>query len=112
MASPLSVLAIFGRLVTKRLPGITAWTLGAGWAVENTLTATIAESVCEIRVSETEFDPATAPAVQGDTIGWTIMSGDSHRLKDRSGMGLFDSGRLRPVLHSNIHSTRPDLSRD
>ena len=60
----------------------------------NTLTATIAESVCEIQVSETGFDPATAPAVQGDTIGWTIVSGDSHRLKDRSGMGLFDSGTL------------------
>ena len=76
------------------LSGITAWTPGAGWAVGNTLTATIAESVCEIQVSETGFDPATAPAVQGDTIGWTIVSGDSHHLKDRSGMGLFDSGTL------------------
>jgi len=76
------------------LSGITAWTPGAGWAVGNTLTATIAESICEIQVSETGFDPTTAPAIQGDTIGWTIVSGDSHRLKDRSGMALFDSGTL------------------
>ena len=79
------------------LSGITAWTPGAGWAVGNTLTATIAESICEIQVNETGFDPATAPAVQGDTIGWTIVSGDSHRLKDPSGMALFDSGTLAAV---------------
>jgi len=29
------------------LAGITAWPSGAGWAVGNTLTSTIAESVCE-----------------------------------------------------------------
>jgi plastocyanin len=76
------------------LSGITAWTPGTAWAVGNTLTATIAESVCEIQVSETGFVPTTAPAIQGDTIAWTIVSGDSHRLKDSSGMRLFDSGAL------------------
>ena len=76
------------------LSGITAWAPGAAWAVGNTLTATIAESVCEIQVSETGFVPTTTPAIQSDTIAWTIVSGDSHRLKDSSGMRLFDSGAL------------------
>jgi hypothetical protein len=55
------------------LSGITAWTPGAAWAVGNTLTATIAESVYEIQVSETGFAPTAAPAIQGDTIAWTII---------------------------------------
>src|SRR5207249_3355941 len=44
------------------LAGITALSPGTGWAVGNTLTTTIAESVCEIQVSDTGFIPKAAPA--------------------------------------------------
>ena len=74
------------------LAGITAWPLGTGWAVGNTLTTTIAESVCEIQVSDTGFIPKAAPANLGDTVGWTITGSAAHQLVDASGMGLFDSG--------------------
>ena len=74
------------------LSGITAQPAGAAWAVGNTLTATIAESVCEIQVSEAGFIPETASATLGDTVGWTIVGSSSHRLVDASGMHLFDSG--------------------
>jgi plastocyanin len=77
------------------LAGITAWSPGAGWAVGNTLTTTIAESVCEIEVSSAGFVPAAASAVQGDTVGWTVTGGDA-QLVDASGMALFDSGSRAP----------------
>ena len=78
------------------LAGITAWSPGAGWAVGNTLTGTIAESVCEIQVSDAGFIPKAAPAILGDTVGWSVTGSDSHRLVDASGMGLFDSGSRAP----------------
>ena len=78
------------------LSGITAQPGGAAWAVGNTLTATIAESVCEIQVSEAGFIPETASADLGDTVGWTIIGSSSHRLVDASGMQLFDSGSRAP----------------
>jgi plastocyanin len=78
------------------LSGITAQPGGAAWAVGNTLTATIAESVCEIQVSEAGFIPEAASASLGDTIGWTITGSNSHRLVDASGMHLFDSGSKAP----------------
>ena len=74
------------------LSGITAQPAGAAWAVGNTLTATIAESVCEIQVSEAGFVPKAASATLGDTVGWTITGSGLHRLVDASGMQLFDSG--------------------
>jgi plastocyanin len=78
------------------LSGITAQPGGAAWAVGNTLTATIAESVCEIQVSEAGFIPEAASASLGDTVGWTIIGSSSHRLVDASGMQLFDSGSRAP----------------
>jgi plastocyanin len=78
------------------LSGITAQPAGAAWAVGNTLTATIAESVCEIQVSEAGFIPETASATLGDTVGWTITGSSLHRLVDASGMQLFDSGSRAP----------------
>ena len=78
------------------LSGITAQPAGAAWAVGNTLTATIAESVCEIQVSEAGFVPEAASATLGDTVGWTITGSSSHRLVDASGMQLFDSGSRAP----------------
>jgi plastocyanin len=78
------------------LSGITAQPGGAAWAVGNTLTATIAESVCEIQVSEAGFVPETTSADLGDTVGWTIIGSSSHRLVDASGMQLFDSGSRAP----------------
>src|SRR5438094_691027 len=78
------------------LSGITAQSGGAAWAVGNTLTATIAESVCEIQVSEAGFVPEAASATLGDTVGWTITGSSSHRLVDASGMQLFDSGSRAP----------------
>ena len=78
------------------LSGITAQPGGAAWAVGNTLTATIAESVCEIQVSEAGFVPEAASATLGDTVGWTITGSSSHRLVDASGMQLFDSGSRAP----------------
>jgi plastocyanin len=78
------------------LSGITAQPAGAAWAVGNTLTGTIAESVCEIQLSEAGFFPRAASAILGDTVGWTITGGSSHRLVDASGMQLFDSGSRAP----------------
>jgi len=78
------------------LSGITAQPAGAAWAVGNTLTATIAQSVCEIQVSEAGFVPKAASATLGDTVGWTIIGSSSHRLVDASGMQLFDSGSRTP----------------
>jgi len=78
------------------LSGITAQPAGAAWAVGNTLTATIAESVCEIQVSEAGFVPKAASATLGDTVGWTITGSSSHRLVDASRMQLFDSGLRAP----------------
>jgi plastocyanin len=74
------------------LSGITAQPGGAAWAVGNTLTATIAESVCEIQVTEAGFIPEAASGSLGDTVGWTITGSSSRRLVDASGMQLFDSG--------------------
>ena len=74
------------------LSGITAQPGGAAWAVGNTLTATIAESVCEIQVTEAGFIPEAASGGLGETAGWTIIGSSSHRLVDASGMQLFDSG--------------------
>ena len=65
---------------------------GAGWAVGNTLTTTIVESVCEIQVAHTGFVPPSASGNQGDTVGWSITGSGAHQLVDASGMQLFDSG--------------------
>ena len=78
------------------LSGIAAQSGGEAWAVGNTLTATIAESVCEIQVSEGGFVPEAASGTLGDTVGWTITGSSSHRLVDASGMQLFDSGSRAP----------------
>src|SRR5207237_9081019 len=78
------------------LSGIAAQSGGEAWAVGNTLTATIAESVCEIQVSEGGFVPESASGTLGDTVGWTITGSSSHRLVDASGMQLFDSGSRAP----------------
>jgi len=56
------------------------------------LAATIAESVCEIQVTEAGFIPEAASGGLGETAGWTIIGSSSHRLVDASGMQLFDSG--------------------
>jgi len=74
------------------LAGITAQAGGASWAVGNTLTTTIVESVCEIQVADTGFIPSNASGNQGDTIGWSITGSGAHQLVDASGMQLFDSG--------------------
>ncbi len=74
------------------LAGITAAPAGAGWAVGNTLTTTIAESICEVRVTEVDFSPKASPAIPGDTVGWSLLGSNAHQLVDASGMQLFDSG--------------------
>src|SRR5262249_12033049 len=74
------------------LSGITAQPAGAGWAVGNTLTTTIAQSVCEIQSGDEGFAPRRATASQGHTVGWSLLGGGSHQLVDASGMTLFDSG--------------------
>ena len=74
------------------LAGITAQPGGAGWAVGNTLTTTIAESVCEIQVADVGFTPSSTSANQGDSVGWSITGSGTHQLVDGSGMQLFDSG--------------------
>src|SRR5262249_23413114 len=79
------------------LSGITAQPGGAAWAVGNTLTTTIAESVCEIQVTEAGFIPEAASGSLGDTVGWSIIGSSSHRLVDASGMQLFDSGSRAPA---------------
>jgi len=73
------------------LAGITAQASGAGWAVGNTLTTTMVESVCEIQVTDTGFIPPSASVNQGDTVGWTMSGSGAHQLVDASGMQLFDS---------------------
>ena len=78
------------------LAGITAWPPGAGWAVGNTLTTTIAESVCEIQVNDVGFIPRTAGAILGDTVGWSVTGSVAQRLVDASGMTLFDSQSRAP----------------
>ncbi len=74
------------------LSGITAQPDGAGWAVGNTLTTTIAESVCEIQVSEAGFVPKASRVAIGNTVGWTMTGSSARRLVDASGLRLFNSG--------------------
>jgi hypothetical protein len=91
------------------LSGITVQPTGTAWAVGNTLTGTIAESICEIQVNEAGFVPKASSATLGDTVGWTVTGSSSHRLVDASGMQLFDSGRRLPVRRFSSRSIRPGL---
>ena len=74
------------------LAAVAAQPAGAGWAVGNTLTATIAESICEVQVGEAGFVPKSAVVAQGDTVGWSFIGTGVHQLVDPTGMSLFDSG--------------------
>jgi len=74
------------------LAGIAAQPAGAAWSVGNTLTTTIAESICEIQVGNAGFVPKTTTVGQGQTAGWSFVGSDAHQLVDSSGLGLFDSG--------------------
>lgn len=78
------------------LAGIAALPGGFGCAVGNTLTSTFAQSICEIQVGDTGFVPNSAPAAQGDTVGWTFTGNNFHQLTDSTGMGLFDSDARPP----------------
>ena len=78
----------------KEAPILSSWGRpgGAGWAVGNTLTTTIAESICEIQIGDSGFLPKSVTVSQGDTVGWGLVGSGSHQLLDPSGMSLFDSG--------------------
>jgi len=74
------------------LSGITAQPSGAGWAVGNTLTTTLAQSICEIQVDDEAISPRIARASQGNTVGWSLIGSATHEIVETSGLNLFDSG--------------------
>ena len=53
---------------------------GAGWAVGNTLTTTLAQSICEIQVDDEAINPRIARASQGNTVGWSLIGSATREL--------------------------------
>jgi Tol biopolymer transport system component len=49
-----------------------------------------------VTVSDAGFSPKSLTVGQGDTVQWSFTGSVSHRVKDSSGMGLFDSGTQNP----------------
>jgi plastocyanin len=83
-----------------RLSGIDATRTGELWAVGYGygLYTTAKEHLCEIRVQDSGFVPATTKASMGAEVFWTLPASDasSHQLVDGDGLALIDSGSKKP----------------
>ena len=79
-----------------RLSGIAGTRTGELWAVgyEYGLYTTAKEHLCEIRVQDSGFVPATTKASMGAEVFWTLPASDhsTHQLVDGDGLALLDSG--------------------
>lgn len=55
---------------------------------------TVAEIGSAVEAGVTGFQPSVSRIQQGQAVEWTVAGGGDHRVRDTTGMGLFDSGRL------------------
>jgi len=83
---------------TNELDGIAVPGAGAVWAVGNSESATLAERVCTVQLSDTGFQPGTFKTTPGTPTVWGLPESNTqpHSVTDNSGLGLFDSGPLAP----------------
>ncbi len=56
------------------------------------------EHLCPVAVRDAGFSPSAATGAQGQSVLWQVPKSDAstHSVTDASGLGLFDSGALRP----------------
>jgi streptogramin lyase len=99
-----------GTMTEHQLPGgsspfgLTAGADGNIWFVDRTANTigrveTAQANTAYVLSFDGGFSPKARDANQGDTVQWTFLGPGAHRVKDKSGLGLFDSGSMSLVSY-------------